>query len=393
MSLPSSQNGTTRSASISRSNRSPLYVIQVLEDLFIFFPFVPYSALFISRVLTCRVISRVLTIQRCAFFPSGAARKGHVHVVEYLLQWQHEQQQQQQHNDELEQHDCNRHANNKNNDFDLLEATTLEGTTAFCWAAWQAHQDVLEVLYRAGCNVQATNDYGCNAILWCAQGGGGDDDDDDDNSAAKRLCYTMEWLRSVGCRIHQVNSNSHSLVHKAAQRGRRDMICHWFLDTMQEQLSLSSTSHSASSSSCHAKVDSSATTSSGENDRQQKLSLNQLLQLVGPDSDGCTPSDLAGMENHVDLGEWIATELEGRLVAAAAAIAIAIAVSRCAPGPQHGKKHQDETFVPPSWLGHDPLPPVISCPNNMLDSAARWGPWAGVRRMRAIWNQALSKPS
>jgi hypothetical protein len=32
------------------------------------------------------------------------------------------------------------------------------------------------------------------------------------------------------------------------------------------------------------------------------------LQLVGPDSDGCTPSDLAGMEGHEELAAWVATQ-------------------------------------------------------------------------------------
>jgi hypothetical protein len=318
-------------------------------------------------------------------------------VVEYLLQWQQEQQQQQQqhkqlqqqqHHNDLEHHDRICHIKKKqNDDFDLLEATTLEGTTAFCWAAWQAHQDVLEVLHRAGCNVQATNDYGCNAILWCAQGGGGGgQDDNDDDSATTRLCYTMEWLQSVGCRIGQVNANGHGLVHKSAQRGRRDIVCNWFFDKMQQQLLLKSSS--TSSSLCDTK---SGGVICGEIGQQQTLSLNQLLQLVGPDSDGCTPSDLAGMEGHVELAKWIASELEARLVTSAAA---AMAVSAIAPGPEQEKTLHDETLPPPpSWLGTDPLPPVICCPNNMMGNSARWGPWAGVRRMRATWNQVLSTPA
>jgi ankyrin repeat protein len=308
------------------------------------------------------------------FLFSGAARKGHVDVVEYLLQWQQEQQQKQQH-----------HTNKNDDNYNLLEATTLEGTTSFCWAAWQAHQDVLEVLYRAGCNVQATNDYGCNAILWCAQGGGGGGggQDDNDSATSSRLCYTMEWLQSVGCRINQVNANGHSLVHKAAQRGRRDIICEWFFDKMQQQLLCLSTPCSALAS-CNIKTDSVAT-SCAENG-QQILSLNQLLHLVGPDSGGCTPSDLACMEGHDELAEWIATEMEARLVTAAAAVAVSC---RAAGRPGEDIIPNDET-LPPSWLGHDPLPPVISCPNNMMDNSCRWGPWAGVRRMRAIWNQTLS---
>jgi hypothetical protein len=321
---------------------------------------------------------------------AGAARNGHVDVVEYLLQWQHQQQlkQQQEHDDELieemggcDDHDGNHHhyAKNakENNNYNLLEATTLEGTTAFCWAAWQAHQDVLEALYRADCNVQATNDYGCNAILWCAQGGGGDGGEKDGDttttndsaatSTCSRLCYTMEWLQSVGCRINQVNSNGHSLVHKAAQRGRRDIL-NWFFDKM------------------HSAIASCDTTPDFSENGQPMLSVHQLLQLVGPDSDGCTPSDLAGMEGHDELADWITTEMEARLVTAVAAIE----VSTRATGPQEEKPRNDEKLLP-SWLEHDPLlPPVNSCPNNMMYNSCRWGPWAGVRLMRAIWNQAIS---
>eukprot|EP00978_Attheya_sp_CCMP212_P045121 scaffold334194_cov67-Attheya_sp.AAC.1 len=35
-----------------------------------------------------------------------------------------------------------------------------------------------------------------------------------------------------------------------------------------------------------------------------------MLSLIGPDSDACCPSDLAGMAGHQDLAEWIANQEE-----------------------------------------------------------------------------------
>ena len=189
-----------------------------------------------------------------------------------------------------------------------LEAATADGTTAFCWAAWQGHTTVLHFLQAAGCEVQRKNVYGCNAALWCAQGEG--------NPA------TMEWLQSVGCPIAAVNSNGHGAFHKAAQRGRRD-ICEWLCDNVVVNGST---------------ID---------------------LQLIGPDSDGCTPSDLAGMEGHDEaLAMWIASK-EIELVEMAV---------------------REKSFKMPKWM--DQVPDGVAMMAQSYELV--WEPWAGLRRLRFI---------
>jgi hypothetical protein len=143
-----------------------------------------------------------------------------------------------------------------------LEAATADGTTAFCWAAWQANMPVMQFLQRAGVCVLNRNVYGCNAALWCAQGEGD--------------ATTMEWLLSVGCPMAVVNTNFRCVLHKSSQRGRRDM-CEWFCRKVV-QLDLVAHLQSDQAEATHATR------------KDEKINL----QLVGPDSDGCTPSDLAG---------------------------------------------------------------------------------------------------
>lgn len=187
-----------------------------------------------------------------------------------------------------------------------VDAVTGDGTAAFCWASWQAHKSVMVFLKDSGCSVYSTNAYGCNAALWCAQGEGDE--------------CTMEWLQSVGCPMAVVNSNGHGVFHKAAQRGRRD-ICEWFCQELQDD--------------CVAN-----------------------LRLIGPDSDGCTPSDLAGMEGHEELAVWVA-EQETHLVALAA---------------------QEKGFEAPTWIMETPEGVAMLAPSNRLV----WEPWAGLRRLRSI---------
>jgi len=167
-----------------------------------------------------------------------AARNGHLDVVQYLV-------------DVVKVN---------------LDASTVDGTTAFCWACWQGHFSILRFLHDRGCDVHRLNSFGCNAMLWCAQGSG--------NCSLE----IMQWLHEiVGVALYLVNSNNHGVLHKAAQRGNED-VCKWFV----------------SSTLC-------ATTG---------ISQQTMLSLIGPDSDICCPSDLAGMAGHQDLAEWIANQEE-----------------------------------------------------------------------------------
>ena len=211
-----------------------------------------------------------------------AARKGHVHIVEYLLE--------------------------QSGLFSVeVDAATQDGTTAFHWAAWQAHERVLRILVQAKANVKHLNSYGCNAALWAAQGEG--------------TAQTMEWLESVGCPTFLVNNAGHGVLHKAAQRGRKD-VCEWFWDRLLENCSQTDSEHCT-------------------------------LELIGPDNDGLMPSDLAGMEGHEDLALFL-VEKEVHLVKLVRA-----ATEKC----------------PPSWFSQAVVP----------SKQRIWEPWAGVARLKSAW--------
>lgn len=222
-----------------------------------------------------------------------AARHGHLSTVRYLL-------------DDAAKHDVDGVLMKKR-----LEAATADGTTAFCWAAWQGHLNVMKLLFACGAMADTTNQFGCNAVLWAAQG---------DNTS---IVPILEWLDLVGCSLRVVNNSFHGLLSKSAQRGRRD-VCEWFLEKRLFRW--------ITESDC----------------------CGGVLDLVGPDSDGCTPSDLAGMEGHAELAAYLAAQ-EQALVAAAAALL---------------------PFHPPTWLTH--------IKNNSGSMQPSWKPRAGVLRMRSV---------
>ena len=83
-----------------------------------------------------------------------------------------------------------------------------------------------------------------------------------------------------------VNHNGHGVLHKAAQRGQRD-VAEWLI---QEE--------------CSSFVAESAETPIDSN--LDSTARNVLVALVGPDIEGYCPSDLAGMEGHDEFAEWLA---------------------------------------------------------------------------------------
>lgn len=137
-----------------------------------------------------------------------------------------------------------------------LDAATLDGTTAFCWACWQNHQDIMKYLYEKGADIGKVNSFGCNAVLWSAQ------------SATSGL-EALQWLKLIGLDAGLINFNGHGMLHKSAQRGKVDVCC-WVFE--------------------FAKKDDNG--------------LDLLLQIA-PDTEGCCPSDLAGMEGFEVLAEWL----------------------------------------------------------------------------------------
>jgi ankyrin repeat protein len=157
-----------------------------------------------------------------------AARNNHLNVVKYLVE------------------ECNVN----------IDSTTIDGTTAFCWACWQGNIDIMEYLVRKGANINSVNQYGCNAALWCAQS---------DNSDLR----SMMWLHSIGVDIERVNDNGHSIFHKAAQRGKAEIIKWWI--------------------------------SIRYNDER----LAGAIHMIAPDEQNCTPSDLAGAEGYIELARWL----------------------------------------------------------------------------------------
>ena len=115
-------------------------------------------------------------------------------------------------------------------------------------AAWQGHLPILELLYEQQANVHAVNSFGCNSVLWAAQG--------------RADLRTVEFLANIGCNVQLINHSGHGFLHKAAQRGNRKLAS-WFV---------------------------------------RKYAT---IADVSPDQDGCVPSDLAGMENHHELAEYL----------------------------------------------------------------------------------------
>jgi hypothetical protein len=135
-----------------------------------------------------------------------------------------------------------------------INATTSDGTTAFCWASWQGHLDIMKFLHNNGCDIHSTNSFGCNSVLWSAQGAGS--------------CEIMSWLFEVGLDFTLINSNGHGALHKAAQRGAKDIVL-WLVNTIL----------------CN------------------KSSI--AWDMIKPDTEGHCPSDLAQMEQHEQLAQEI----------------------------------------------------------------------------------------
>ena len=155
-----------------------------------------------------------------------AARNGHLEVVKYLV------------------HKCE----NVN-----INATTQDGTTAFCWASWQGHLDVMRFLRDAGCDIHLENSFGCNAVLWTAQG--------------DATIESLSWLLQAGMDFYTVNANGHTALHKAAQRGSMTA-CEWIVDTLMRD-------------------------------------DPRGLVFIAPDAEGHCPSDLCSMDGHKELAEWL----------------------------------------------------------------------------------------
>ena len=183
-----------------------------------------------------------------------AARNGHIEVVRYLMTLARISDQDTTKSIPIHK---------------LLEAKTQDGTTAFGWACWQRHIQVMECLFEHGCDIHALNSYGCSPVLWCSQGTNGNG------------LQALKWLRDKGCTLRLVNHNGHGVLHKAAQRGQRD-VAEWLVEEE-----------------CSSLFNSRAPT--------ETSTKNIFLTMIGPDVEGYCPSDLAGMEGHEEFAVWLAS--------------------------------------------------------------------------------------
>lgn len=165
-----------------------------------------------------------------------------------------------------------------------VAATTEDGTTAICWAAWQGHAAIVEYLYaqdRAS-SLTMRNRYGCTAALWAAQG-----------TASVEL---LEWIVERSGAGWERNTVGHGILHKAAQRGRRD-VCEWWVERHLYGKSVQRGDQPPQPTEA-------STTSTACLDDKERLLL--VLEAMAPDQEGAVPSDLAGMEGHEALAHYLA---------------------------------------------------------------------------------------
>lgn len=163
-------------------------------------------------------------------------------------------------------------------------------------------------------------------MLWCAQGDG--------------IPETMEWLHSIGVSLCDTNSNGHGALHKAAQRRRGDL-CEWLCTSVYEKLKY----------------------------KKGKSGCARYFNLIGPDSDGCCPSDLAGMEGDDKLALFLAEkeqQLANLWYAHLVTTEIGVDLRRC-----------DRL---PAWFQKEVC--LSSHGASRKEDFDTWEPWGGVRRLQ-----------
>jgi len=247
-----------------------------------------------------------------------------------------------------------------------LEAKTRDGTTAFGWACWQRHTQVMECLYHHGCDIHSVNSFGCSPVLWCSQG-------TNENGVG-----ALRWLRDRGCNTLLVNHNGHGVLHKSAQRGQRDVAewlvreeCRGVLDGACSKGNCNTNHKDASLGSSRTRTRT-RTHSIRCNTDRTTTSSSVFLALFGPDIEGYCPSDLAGMEGYEEFAKWLAT-MEIRMCRSLG----------CAPVYE----------VPTGYSSGGAFP--IKNGNGRTDDAPTsssksfvWEKYGGLRRMRSAVNES-----
>lgn len=185
-------------------------------------------------------------------------------------------------------------------------------------------------LHQSGCDIHKTNNFGCNAALWSAQGGGNSE--------------SMKWLFERGSDFGRINSNGHSALHKAAQRGSSGAV-KWLASTFLV-----------------------------------KKEGMDAAALIAPDNEGNCPSDLCGMEGHESLAHWLSNqECDYFLRAVTLSKSIDdVLGNQCIPC-----WFQKELQAALTWVKHRPT-----------DTEVRWGAGRGARSMAShiILNATRSIP-
>lgn len=133
--------------------------------------------------------------------------------------------------------------------------------------------NIRRYLFERGADVTLVNKFGCNAILWSAQS---------NQSGVQEI----QFLFNIGCDAHMINSNGHGILHKAAQRGNKD-ICKWVLTHIRQFYDFN--------------------TGNSNNETNAK-NVVHALRMIAPDVDKCCPSDLAGQSHHTELAQWLVSE-------------------------------------------------------------------------------------
>ena len=149
----------------------------------------------------------------------------------------------------------------------------------------------------------------------------------------------LRWLFYSGSDFNLINSNGHSALHKAAQRGS-SAACKWLVHTFLFG----------------------------------NLNANGFL-FIGPDSEGACPSDLCGMEGHESLAKWISQHECGYI----SRLCHKAYFNKSSPEPGLKSSLFDNQCVP-LWLEKD-LHVLKSNTPNSHGMIKQWGANCGIRRM------------
>lgn len=139
----------------------------------------------------------------------------------------------------------------------------------------------------------------------------------------------MEWLLESGSDFCLINSNGHSALHKAAQRGCSGTI-KWLVNTFIQH------------------------------------DTNGSASLIAPDNEGNCPSDLCGMEGHESLAQWISKQECNYFMQSI--------LNGKTAGCYSGKVRL------PLWLEQE-LHEVRSHSVSLINNYSQWGTGCGVRRI------------